>query len=65
MGQCLDPWVSILEQAFGRSLLSRKGFTMVQTAGLMVCMRIIRANGDNGAKRANEANKPSEVNCAT
>ena len=44
--------------------LCRKGFTMVQTAGLMVYMCITRASGANGAKRANEANQPSRVNWA-
>ena len=39
--------VSILEEILGCFFLCRTGFTMVQTAGLMVYMRINRANGAN------------------
>ena len=63
--------LSILEETSGCfflcRILCRKGFTMVQTADLMIYVRINRANGDdgaNGANRANEANQPSGVNWA-
>ena len=39
--------MSILEEILGCFFLCRTGFTMVQTAGLMVYMRINRANGAN------------------